>query len=319
MKPALIAGVVGGLLPDIDIVIRSAEDPLLAVEYHRHFTHSLAFIPIGGLVAALLCLPVLRKKIGFAPLYAFATLGYATHGLLDAMTNYGTHLLWPFSERRESWNAISIIDPIFTLTLLGLCIAAARKTSRNYVLAAAAFGCLYLSFGVFQREAATQQMYALAKSRGHEVERSEVKPSFANNIVWRTQYRFHGNYYIDAVRLFPGSEAKIYEGGSVQAFDLSEWAQKNGTQSQQYKDLTRFEFFSDGWLAKLPENESVIADMRFANLPNSTVPLWGVVLRQPEQHVEFGHFPRNRTGQFPLLWAMVIGDDLPQEVLALMQ
>ncbi|WP_019218287.1 metal-dependent hydrolase [Legionella tunisiensis] len=47
-----------------------------------------------------------------------ALIGYATHGLLDACTNYGTVLFWPFSERRVYWDLISIIDPFFTVPLV---------------------------------------------------------------------------------------------------------------------------------------------------------------------------------------------------------
>jgi inner membrane protein len=52
-KQAFACGAVGGLLPDLDVLIRSTSDPLLAVEMHRHFTHALALVPIGGLIAAL--------------------------------------------------------------------------------------------------------------------------------------------------------------------------------------------------------------------------------------------------------------------------
>ncbi len=206
VKPAVIAGIVGGMLPDADILIRSAADPLLSVEYHRHFTHSLAFVPFGGLIAALLCWPVIRKQLAFPLIYIFATLGVATHGLLDAMTNYGTHLLWPFTDRRESWSIISIVDPIFTLTLLALCGLSFRRQSANYMKVAMAFALIYWSFGYLQRERATDAMVALAESRGHVVERSEVKPSFGNLIVWRAQYQYAGKYYIDAVRVMPFSD-----------------------------------------------------------------------------------------------------------------
>ena len=43
-------GFAAGILADADILIRSASDPLLNVEYHRHFTHALVFIPVGGLI-----------------------------------------------------------------------------------------------------------------------------------------------------------------------------------------------------------------------------------------------------------------------------
>src|SRR5690625_7584643 len=54
-RAAIGIGVVAGLLPDVDTLIRSAEDPLLALSMHRHFTHSLLFAPVGAALAALLC------------------------------------------------------------------------------------------------------------------------------------------------------------------------------------------------------------------------------------------------------------------------
>ena len=39
-----ILGCIAGLAPDLDIFIRSSSDPLLKLEYHRQFTHSLVFI-----------------------------------------------------------------------------------------------------------------------------------------------------------------------------------------------------------------------------------------------------------------------------------
>lgn len=316
VKPAVIAGVVGGMLPDLDVLIRSGADPLLAVEYHRHFTHSLAFIPIGGLLAAALCWPALKKKLPFLWLYIFAALGYATHGILDSMTNYGTHLLWPFDDRRESWNLISIIDPVFTLTLLVLCGLAYRKSARGYVLAGAAFACFYWSLGYVQRETATKYLYQLASQRGHAIERFEAKPSFANIVVWRTQYQYAGRYYIDAVRLFPAAPAKWYEGESVRAFDARQWAASQDAGSRRARDVERFSFFSDGWLAQTSDAPPVISDMRFAMLPNSAEPLWGITLGAESEPVQFVSLRRNRADALPILWKMVRGEDMSKDVLA---
>ena len=44
VKVAAICGLVGGLVPDLNILIQSEKDSLLSVEYHRHFTHSLFFL-----------------------------------------------------------------------------------------------------------------------------------------------------------------------------------------------------------------------------------------------------------------------------------
>ena len=34
-------GFIAGMAPDLDVLIRSDTDPLLFLEYHRQFTHSL--------------------------------------------------------------------------------------------------------------------------------------------------------------------------------------------------------------------------------------------------------------------------------------
>ena len=68
--------------------------------------------------------------MNFKTIYIASFLGYATHGLLDACTSYGTLLFWPFSNERVTWNNISIVDPIFTIPVLIL-IGAAIKTKRK--------------------------------------------------------------------------------------------------------------------------------------------------------------------------------------------
>ena len=48
-----IIGILAGLAPDLDIFIRSTTDPILFLEYHRQFSHSLIFIPVGALLVAV--------------------------------------------------------------------------------------------------------------------------------------------------------------------------------------------------------------------------------------------------------------------------
>ncbi|WP_133151708.1 metal-dependent hydrolase, partial [Vibrio splendidus] len=128
----VVAGVLGllsGMAPDVDAFIRSQSDPLLALEFHRQFTHSLLFIPIGSLICALVLHHLIAKRRGlsFKQSWLFCALGYGTHALLDACTTYGTQLLWPFTNARFAWNTISIIDPIYTLPILVLLVFATLK------------------------------------------------------------------------------------------------------------------------------------------------------------------------------------------------
>ena len=39
-----------------------------------------------------------RFDISFKETWIYSTLGYATHGLLDACTSYGTLLFWPLAK-----------------------------------------------------------------------------------------------------------------------------------------------------------------------------------------------------------------------------
>ena len=111
---------------DIDIFFKSDIDPLFYLEFHRQFTHSLLFIPIGSFLCACFFyyLFLRSKDIKFKETYIYCTLGYATHGLLDSCTSYGTQLLWPFTNERIAWNLISIIDPLFTIPLVILVLFA---------------------------------------------------------------------------------------------------------------------------------------------------------------------------------------------------
>ena len=48
MRRAAIVGAVAGLIPDLDVLISDANDPLLQLEMHRQFSHSLLVAPVIG-------------------------------------------------------------------------------------------------------------------------------------------------------------------------------------------------------------------------------------------------------------------------------
>lgn len=159
-----LMGFLAGMAADLDVLIRSSSDPLLFLEYHRQFTHSLIFIPVGGLICALVLHQLLGKRRGltFRQSWLFCTLGYATHALLDACTTYGTMLLWPFSDARFSWSTISIIDPLFTLPLLVAVVLAGRRGRPLFARLGLLWACLYMVAGLWQRNEAVEMGHALA-------------------------------------------------------------------------------------------------------------------------------------------------------------
>jgi len=307
---ATCLGLFSGMAPDLDVLIRSDTDPLFAIEYHRHFTHSLLFIPFGSLMCAIFFYYLFAKKqaFSFKKTYIYCTLGYATHGLLDACTTYGTQLLWPFSDMRVAWNTISIIDPIFTLPLLVMVGIAAFKKSRIVARAALIWVCLYSIFGIVQRERAEMAGLRLAESRGHTPVTLEAKPSFANLIVWKVVYSTSEHYYVDAVRV--GISSQTIEGEKIDQLDIEQAFPWLDIHSQQAKDIERFRWFSNGYLALSPHYPDRIIDIRYSLLPNEIRGLWGIELNQhaaASDHVSYDVSRQRNPDTLKRLWAMIIG------------
>lgn len=290
LAAAALAGVVGGILADVDILVSSADDPLLNLEFHRALTHWLVFIPVGGLVAALLVWPLLRRHLRFARIYLFATLGYATHALLDAGTSYGTHLLGPFSDARIAWNVVSVVDPIVTVLLLGGFGLALWRRNPWPARVGILLALCYFGLGWMQRERATEQVERLAAQRGHVIERIEVKPTLGNIILWRSVYQSEGYYHVAAVRV--GREPWIRPGGSLPTFDPAAAVPQLERDSVLYGDILRFERFSDGYLVQHPQRPDIIGDLRYSMQPDGLTPLWGIEVdvEQPQRHAPLHHF-----------------------------
>ncbi len=302
IRSATAVGFFSGMLADLDVFISSSEDPLLNLEYHRQFTHSLLFIPVGGLVGALLFFLLFRlfrrlfnrtfniQNLSFRTLYVFSTLGYATHGLLDACTTYGTQLLWPFSNHRVAWNYISIVDPLFTLPILFLVGTALKKRSPRFGQAALLWSLMYLSLGYIQRERALDVAKETALARGHSPTRIDAKPSFGNIVLWKLVYAEEGRLYVDAVRL--GRTTEFFVGESVARFELGRDFPQLDPKSQQALDIERFRWFSNDFLAMHPKHSNVIGDARYSMLPNEIKPLWGIEIdiNSPNKHVQLKNF-----------------------------
>ena len=270
-----IIGLVSGLAPDLDVLIRSSSDPLLSLEYHRQFTHSLFFIPFGALIVALLIFPLVRRSLSLKTVYLASFLGYATHGFLDACTSYGTLLFWPFSSERVTWNNISIVDPLFTIPILILVGTAIKTRKRLFSFFAIGWMIFYLSLGFVQYERTLSAAKELAYSRGHKPERLTLKPSFGNLILWKSIYQYEEKFYVDAIRTVQSSTWCL--GESIRMFDYHFHLPSLEEHSQQRKDIERFRWFSQDYLG-FDEEKNLVTDVRYSMIPNQIAPMWGLVI-----------------------------------------
>jgi inner membrane protein len=289
MRAALLAGAVGGMMADLDVLIRSASDTLLYIEYHRQFTHSFVFAPLGSLVAALALWPFLRDRVWFVKTYLWCFAGYLVHPLLDAATSYGTQLWWPFSDLRVAWNWISVIDPLFSLPALVLLAATFRWRRRALGVLGIMWMLIYMAIGAYQNQRAEQILAAWGERQNIQIERLVAKPAFANLVVWRGLIDDGEWFHLVAIRALPGTEAVLYPGGTVRRFTRFDPQARR----RRDRDLSRFDHFSSGWLfhyASLDEPpRQFIGDFRYALDPADQRPLWGVLIdpNDPQERAEY--------------------------------
>ncbi|MEZ8727948.1 metal-dependent hydrolase [Vibrio cyclitrophicus] len=310
----VVAGVLGllsGLAPDLDALIKSQSDPLLALEFHRQFTHSLFFIPIGSLICALALHHLIAKRRGlsFKQSWLFCALGYGTHALLDACTTYGTQLLWPLTNARFAWNTISIIDPVYTLPILILLVFATLKRVPWLARVAFTWALVYPTIGMIQRDRAEAIGWQLAEERQHTPIRLEAKPSFANILVWKVVYETEAHYHVDAVRV--GTSVSTYPGESIAKLNVGRDLPWLDLDSQQAKDIERFRWFSNGYIAQDPAEELRIIDVRYSIVPNQMKALWSIKLSKTvdvNAHVKYETHRDNTPESRQIFFGMLTGD-----------
>lgn len=309
-RTAALAGGLAAFVPDADIFIRSSTDPLLAIEYHRHFTHALVFAPVGAAMVASLWLWRRQWRPHALSLWLCCMIGYVSHCLLDAATSYGTQLLWPFSSYRSSWDLISIVDPIFTLALvIGLSFALKQQKLR-FALVALLFGAGYIILGATQHFRAVAAQRQLAQARGHTIERYEVMPTLANNLVWRTLYVHRGQIYSDRLRVGWFSAPTVVQGLALPLVTEVELTAAERA-SNQRRSFERFHWFSEGWVARKPTDATVLGDMRYSLSTEAFDPIWGIrfMPRGAVTEVEWVNQSRNRRISVAELWNEISGRD----------
>ncbi len=311
-RSAVLFGAIGGILPDVDVFFQYS-DPIVAWDMHRHFTHALAFIPIGGLIAALPFLLRSHWRQHWKLALGAATVGCATHGLIDCCTSYGTYLLWPFTNARYAWDNMSIIDPVFTLPILiGVLWALARGTTRPARIALT-YAFIYLGMSVVQHARVMNVQQTLAEQRGHEIARGRVMPTFANQIVWRSIYESGGMLHADAVRVPLFGHATVKRGESVALMRLDDLAAPLKEDEYIRSSFETFSHFADGYLAVIggaTDDPILIGDVRYSLTAGGFAPMWGIAISRgnPEPTAWPTGFSSNRNRSMRDLWREILDD-----------
>lgn len=287
-RAAAAMGALGAALPDLDILLHDEDDSLFALEFHRHFSHSLTFALAASIVVGLILQRPFRLA-GPRLRIELVLVGYLSAILLDACTSYGTLLFWPLSDERVALSIISIVDPIFSgVLVVTLLIGLHRKQATLAGVALMFCGC-YLSIGALQHSRASVLFAQTMASQRPELTHMLVKPSFGNLILWRGLAWDDNQITSAAVRPSLWSNHRVYPGEYSERPDAQQLAVWSGDSKIRQDDVARFARLSAQLLIMHPSRPTLLGDARFALLPNSLEPLWGIEVTSAKasDHVDY--------------------------------
>ena len=263
-KAALTGGILG-TLPDLDVFL-APEDPIDSFVQHRGWSHSLfvhaALTPVFGEIVRLW--RGVRDNRGVAYLAVFLCL--TTHALLDAVTVYGTRLLWPLSTEPIALGSIFIIDPLYTLPLLFMMIWSFLAGTWTGRLAKVATVCLglstaYIGWTAIAQHWMTNRAESYLADRRISPSQMMAIPTPFNTLVWRMIGIDGDRYFNLYMPLFGDPDA-----ATLYAHDrkLSLKSCVSGADR-----IDKVESFSRGYFTMMVDGSDIsVADLRMGLTPN---------------------------------------------------
>lgn len=268
-------GLVAGTLPDLDTFISNSNDPVFSILIHRHFSHSIFFIPVGALLVFLIFWPWIRKeKENFRYHYGLAVIGYGTHWILDVMTSYGTLIFWPLSNARYALDWISIVDPLLTIPWLAALLLLAFKSPLRIQIARAVmvYSVLYFSYAAVLHSRAWDVYSQILGEKGVAAERVRVLPTLGNSFWFRAVARTESEIHAQGLFIDPLTW-KIYERpGEVRArWQLGDEIARDEVAERQ---IRIWQWFVDDFMYLENEDPLSIGDGRYSSRVEGFRSLW---------------------------------------------
>ena len=190
-RNAIIIGGVMGTVPDLDTFLPS-ENPVSAFTSHRGATHSLI---VHAIAAPLFAEPLVRLFKGLRDHRIFTYLViymiFATHALIDAVTIYGTRLLYPVIDTPFGVGSMFIIDPFYSLPLIlivlwGLAISSYGATFAKWAKRALILTSAYMLLSIPLQQMAEAKALQVLDDHGIEPERVLTVAGPFSIFYWKT-------------------------------------------------------------------------------------------------------------------------------------
>jgi inner membrane protein len=275
-RRALGWGAVLNMLPDIDVVLIPALGGLAEWRYHRTATHGLAVLAAAG-VAAGWALSRRQRGENRRAWTLLALAALLAHPLVDAFTSYGTVLWWPYP-RRYAWDALPIVDVIFTGALLvalvlGAVWRARPQRAAGAAVAAVAFLALYECYGLYLNARVERAARRQVESRGRRPADVHAYPVLLLPWLRRVVVREGAGHDVGWMSAWRPRDVQWYTLPSAQGPLVEE--------ARQLEDVRMFEWFALGQTRPIVERDAgvqsvEIDDLRYGFPNDPQHGAWGV-------------------------------------------
>ncbi|MGE5591657.1 MAG: metal-dependent hydrolase [Bacillota bacterium] len=203
VQAAYWSSMAGGVVPDVDIVVRYVGGEMAYLAYHRSWTHSLPGV-VGLPAAVAVLLKWAFPTVPWLVLFLWALAGALSHVFLDVTNAYGTMALLPWSRRKLALDITMLVD----LPLVGLVLAAILWTRAHPEQRVAAFSTalgLFLAYLVV-RYILHQRLLRAAWKRfaGRRPTAISIMPGMVGLLTWYLLVETPERYLVGSVRV-PGS------------------------------------------------------------------------------------------------------------------
>jgi len=200
---AILWGAIGGLIPDLDVLVTPFYSDVDGLFVHRGFSHSIVFSFILAPLLGWLAYYIHHKNINASKFDWMKLVFWAafTHPILDYMTTYGTGAFWPFSDHRVEFSNVGIVDIFYTLPLV-LVLAVIlffNRTSllrRKLILAVVFLTTAYLGATAVNKLHVNSVFKSAFADKNIEYERYKTTALPLTNFLWMGLAETESGYYM---------------------------------------------------------------------------------------------------------------------------
>ncbi|QCK14146.1 metal-dependent hydrolase [Mangrovivirga cuniculi] len=261
-RKASVLGIIGGTLPDLDVLVQSSMSTVEGVLFHRGPSHSITFALITSLLFGWIALKLQKRtSISYQNWFLFFFLVIFTHPLLDAFTNYGTEILWPFLDARVAWKTIFVIDPLYSIWLLAgviflLFYGKTNNFRKRIALWALALSSSYLLLTVYHKYHVDKKVTEYLESNSEPYERIMTVPSPVCNWLWTVVIDKGDHYQAGYFSMLIAEQD--FRDSVIPKNSPAEWMKDK-------EELAGLKHFSNDWLQykKSVDGKTIVNDIRF--------------------------------------------------------